>query len=91
MTLEAVLIELLERVNAEGGTVVLVTDHELAQWPVDAVAAMKSHKLLVRAKPATSIVCPGCEEECVMPVHIRPSRSTNPGSFIVCDKLNLTA
>ncbi len=86
MTPEAVLFELLDWINAEKGAAVLVSAHELHQWPVEAVAALKSHKLLVRAKPATSVVCPGCEEECVMPVHTRPSQSNNPASFIVCDK-----
>ena len=86
MTPEAVLIELLERVNAERGAAVLVSDHELTHWPIEAVAALKSQKLMVKAQPATSVVCPGCEQECVMPVHTLPSKSDNPASFIVCDK-----
>ena len=86
MTPEAVLIELLERVNAERGAAVLVSDHELNQWPVDAVVALQSQRLIVKARPATSVVCPGCEQECVMPVHTLSSQSHKPASFIVCDK-----
>jgi len=86
MTPEAVLIELLERVNAERGAAVLVSDHELRHWPVEAVAALKSQRLIVKARPATSVVCPGCEQECVMPVHTPPGKSKKPSSFIVCDK-----
>ena len=85
MTPQAALIELLARVGAQGG-VVLVTAAELAQWPAAAVAAMKKQKLLTRSSPATSAVCPGCENECVMPVHTLVRASGEAASFIVCDK-----
>jgi hypothetical protein len=51
-----------------------------------AVAAMKSQKLLAKARPAVSVVCPGCEQECVMPVHTLPAGPRGPASFIFCDK-----
>jgi len=86
MTLEAVLIELLERVGAGQDAAVLVTDHELNQWPTEAVKAMKSQKLLAKARPTNSAICPGCEHDCVMPVHTVRSKSGDSASFIVCDK-----
>jgi hypothetical protein len=86
MTPQAALIELLARVGAGNGAVVLVSDEELSQWPAAAVAAMKSQKLLAKARPAVSVVCPGCERACVMPVHTLPRASGAAGSFIVCDK-----
>jgi hypothetical protein len=86
MTPEDALFELLERVGAGHGAAVLVSEHELGQWPNAAVAEMKSHGLLARARPATSAVCPGCERECVMPVQILPDRIRAPEAFIVCDK-----
>jgi hypothetical protein len=85
MTPEAALIELLERVGARHGAAVVVGDHELSAWPGAAVAAMKSHGLITKARPASSAICPGCERECVMPVHILP-HPTGPAAFIVCDK-----
>lgn len=85
MTPQATLIELLARVGAQGGAV-LVTAAELAQWPAPAVAALKKQKLLTRASPATSAVCPGCENECVMPVHTLVRANGVATSFIVCDK-----
>ena len=85
MTPQAALIELLGRVGAGQGAVALINDHELSQWPSTAVTAMKSQKLLVKARPATSAICPGCEDDCVMPVQTIP-HSTHPSSFIVCDK-----
>lgn len=86
MTPQAALIELLARVGAQNGAAMLVSAEELRQWPAAAVAAMKSQKLLARARPASSVVCPGCERECVMPVHTLPAGPRGPSSFIVCDK-----
>jgi hypothetical protein len=81
-----VLIELLDRLCANKGAAILVNDDELRQWPSEAVKAMKSQKLVTRARPATSVICPGCEEQCVMPVHTPPTAAGSKASFIVCDK-----
>ena len=50
------LTELLGRVAACQGAVVLTNDDELSQWPSAAVAAMKSQRLLSKARPATSAI-----------------------------------
>ncbi len=86
MTPDETFIELLDRVAALQGATTLFSAHELAQWPDKAVSAMKAQKLITRARPASSAVCPGCEEECVMPVHAIPVSSGEPALFIVCDK-----
>ncbi|HCC55385.1 MAG TPA: hypothetical protein DEQ20_10770 [Desulfobulbaceae bacterium] len=86
MTPQAALIELLGRLGANQGVAVLVNDDELRQWPSAAVKAMKSQKLIAKARPAPSALCPGCESECVMPVHTQPASTGAPVSFIVCDK-----
>jgi hypothetical protein len=86
MTPQAALIELLARVGAENGAAVLVSNEELSQWPAAAVAAMKSQRLLRRAQPSSSAICPGCERACVMPVHSLSWSSRAAASFIVCDK-----
>lgn len=85
MTPEAALTELLARLGANNGAPVMVNDEELGEWPAAAIAAMKAHKLLVKARSAASVVCPGCEQQCVMPVHT-PSGPRVPVSFVVCDK-----
>ncbi|MFZ0494147.1 MAG: hypothetical protein WBE80_17495 [Methylocella sp.] len=64
----------------------MVSVEELSQWPAAAVAAMRSRKLLAKARPTVSVVCHGCERECVMPVHTLPAGPRDPASFIVCDK-----
>jgi hypothetical protein len=76
------IFELLARVGALNGAAALVSEEELGRWAAEAVKAMKLQKLLARARPAASAVCPGCEEECTMPVHSLPGAA----SFIVCDK-----
>jgi hypothetical protein len=86
MTPEDALIELLARVGAGNGVAVFVSAEELSQWPAVAVAVMKSQKLLVKARPAVSVVCPGCERECVMPVHTLQRAVGVAASFVVCDK-----
>jgi len=80
------LVELLDRVGANQGTAVLVDNDELHKWPRKAVEALQSQKLIVRARPASSTVCPGCERECVMPVHTVRDEKNNTASFIACDK-----
>jgi len=86
MNPEGALIELLGRVGAQKGAAILISDHELNGWPADAVTAVKKSGLLVKSSPATSVVCPGCERECVMPVHVLTNPGNEPRAFIVCDK-----
>lgn len=81
-----VILELLARVGASNGATVLVSEEELTHWPTEAVRCLKSQKLLVKASPATSVVCSGCEQECVMPVHTLTHETRGPASFVVCDK-----
>lgn len=80
------LLELLERVGASHGAAVLVSEAELSLWPSEAVRQLKLQKLLVKASPAVSVVCPGCEQECVMEVHTPPSVTGPAASFVICDK-----
>lgn len=81
-----VLLELLERVGTSRDGAALVSEEELSRWPAEAVREMKAHKLLVKASPAGTVVCPGCEQECTMPVHAVSAGAGNAASFVVCDK-----
>lgn len=80
------LIELLALVGVCQGATALVNNEELGQWPVEAVSAMKAQKLLVKARPASSAGCQGCEQDCTMPVHTLTTATGATASFIVCDK-----
>jgi len=87
MTPEVALIELLGSVSARVGETVTVSTEELSLWSAAAASALKSQGLLLKARPAKSVVSPGCEQECSMPVHTvtRPN-ATVATSFVVCDK-----
>lgn len=80
------LLELLARVGANGGTATLVSEDELRRWPANAVRELKSRRLLVKASPATSVICPGCEQQCTMQVYTLPAGARAAASFTVCDK-----
>lgn len=86
MTPEAILIELLDRVGSQNGSPVVITNHDLKGWPGTVVAVMKAKSLLSKSQPATSAVCPGCEKECVMPVHVQSTKGHTQEGFVVCDK-----
>lgn len=81
-----VLVELLARIAVAGGGVVEVPGNELAGWPQDDVAALKSYAVLLPGKPAESAICPGCELACGMPVQVLPRTGRPASLFIVCDK-----
>ena len=86
MTPEAVLVELLAWLGARNGEAVFVSAEEVSQWSPAAVAALKVQKLLAKARPAKSTICPGCERACVMPVQTVSWGAGDLASFIVCDK-----
>ena len=86
MTPQDALIDLLGRVGSGQGAAILINENQLSQWPSAAVAALKSQRLIAKTRPASSAICPGCERECVMPVHILPNTTRAPDAFIVCDK-----
>jgi hypothetical protein len=91
MTPQAALIELIGRVGASNGSAVLINTQELNQWPAAAVSALKSQNLLLKARPASSVVCPGCEEECSMPVETLTRANAPATFFVVCDKRSDTS
>jgi hypothetical protein len=86
MTPQSTVTELLARLGARDGARIFVSDEELSRWPAAAVAALKSQRLLVTARPAGSAICPGCEQACVMPVHSPRRADGAAAAFIVCDK-----
>ena len=86
MNNQSLLCELIDRVAALQGNAVLISNEELSLWEPEEVAALKSTNLLRKTRPASSIVCIGCEEECVRPVHREPEASGESRLFLVCEK-----
>src|SRR5579863_2942775 len=85
MTPLEALSKLLERAGANRDGAALVSEEELSRWPEEAVLGLKSKRLLMRTSPATTVVCPGCEQQCTMPVYVVPE-DTSSNSFTICDK-----
>ncbi len=83
---ESVLLKLINRISAQKGGIVFISADELNEWPSDIVACMKASGLLEKGQPAKSIVCPGCEQACSMPVNILVNRTNRPVAFVFCDK-----
>lgn len=87
MTAQAVLAELLNRLKAQKGAAVYIAGHELSEWPAEAVAALKAKRLLVKARPASHLECPGCERQCDKSVELYPVEGARPArAYIVCDE-----
>lgn len=84
MTPQDTLVEMLARVGT--GDEIYMSERELGRWPTDTVDALKAQKLIRKAPPAISVVCPGCEEHCTMPVETIPPATSAPATFVVCDK-----
>ena len=81
MTPNTVLIELLNRLGANNGAPIFISNRELNEWPIDLVVAIKSYGLITQAPPATNVTCPGCEQSCSMPVNILHQENT-PQAFV---------
>ena len=79
---DSFLADLLDRVAAQDGKPVFLTEEELAEWPASLVTVLQKHGFLRKAAPSNSAPCDGCEELCVMPVF----PASDGSSFIICDK-----
>lgn len=84
---KAVLAELVNRLKASQGTAVHIGGGELSEWPAHSVEALKTARLLVKARPASRLQCPGCERQCDKPVELHPVEGARPArAYINCDE-----
>lgn len=86
-----VLPALLDRLAAAGGDAACFSARELAEWPPAALERLKAAELLVAATPSASVICPGCEDECAMPVELTTNAAGELRPFVACDKREDTA
>ncbi|MFK7848407.1 MAG: hypothetical protein AB8G77_24170 [Rhodothermales bacterium] len=85
MTLNTVLLSLLEQVEADGGVTVVNWDR-VQQWPADTLRTMMEVGMLTPTSSAQSIECRECENRCFMGVRLRPGTNNRPSrAFIVCE------
>ena len=65
-----VLHEILSRLEISAREALYFSREEIAQWSEESLKLMRRIGILKQASPAKNMECPGCEESCVMSVHI---------------------
>jgi len=84
MTLDEVLQELIQNLGSQGGE--QFSWEQVREWPDKAVDIFEEAGWIKPSTPAQTVVCPGCEESCFMPVHSSPPRNGKPARhYVACD------
>ncbi len=83
MTLDEVLQELIQ--HLESGDKVNIGWEQMRYWPEGAIEIFQEAKWIAPSNSAKTVVCPGCEENCFMPVHVRQSPKGETLAFVACD------
>lgn len=87
MTRADLLESVLERLARAGAAKAIFSADEIAAWPAGTLATLVNAGMLQQAQPASVVECTGCEENCIMPVHVFPAEDNRPArAFIACDK-----
>lgn len=85
MILEDVLQELVKVLGSKnGGT---ISWELVREWPEEAIELFQSAGWIKPKASSKSVTCPGCEENCFMPVHVFPAIQGKPvRAFVACDR-----
>lgn len=84
MTLEDVLQELTERFDGRRDTI--IAWEQVRLWPKGAVSVFESAAWIRRTAEASTVECPGCEENCFMPVHVVRANEEAGHAYVACDR-----
>lgn len=85
MMLEDVLRELIQRLGS--GDDDAISWDQVRAWPEGALDVFLAAGWLKPMAPAVTVECPGCEENCFMPVRVRAGGNGQPARhFIACDR-----
>jgi hypothetical protein len=84
MTLNEILLSLLNSVNATGPTM-RIGWNTVEQWPDGALDRLLETGILTTASPAQSLECRGCENRCFEEVEYLPGPDNRPArAFVIC-------
>jgi hypothetical protein len=87
MTLEDVLLELTQYLGNE--VTFIVGWDQIKYWPDGALEVFQDCGWIKPATPASMVECPGCEQNCYMPVHITPAQyGQSAKAYVACDQRN---
>ncbi len=85
MKLDDVLNDLTQTLGLKKGDT--VSWEQIRQWPEGALEIFLNAGWIKPKEPAKSVVCPGCEENCFMPVHVSPTVNAKTiRAFVACDR-----
>ena len=77
---------LLRQLAAIDGDTLLISNEERVEVPDDVWTTMVQLKIVQQVQHAKSVICDGCEENCVRPAHIYLATVKSPArAFVVCD------
>ena len=82
------LDELFKQLVQHSSDSIVIAYDDVRKWSELDLHALVKSGLIKQANPATSLVCNGCEENCLMPVYIIPGSES---AFIVCDRRDDTS
>ncbi len=83
MTLEDVLEDLILRLEQSGDKT--ISWDQVQRWPEGAIELFQNEGWIKPALFAKSVVCPGCEENCFMPVHAQTKNGQPTRIYVACD------
>jgi hypothetical protein len=85
MTFQDVFQELIEILSSKGdGT---ISWEQVRQWPKNTIEIFQNAGWLKPKSPAKRVECPGCEENCYMPVHSITAKNDQPAkNYVACDQ-----
>lgn len=80
------LQELIQCSESDGDTT--ISWEQTRYWPNGAIDVLEKSGWIKLTSPATTVECPGCEENCFMPVNVYPMEKGKPvrTSVVACDK-----
>lgn len=85
MTFEDVLQELIQVLGSKHDNT--IPWDQVREWPKGALDLFQDAGLIKPKEAAKSVTCPGCEENCFMPLHVSPAIQGNPiQAFVVCQQ-----
>lgn len=84
MRLDNVLYDLIH--SLESGTGQTLGWDQIREWPKGALDLFQETGWIKPKADAVSVVCPGCEENCFMPVNSRKYPTGSQALFVDCDR-----
>ena len=85
MTFEDVLQELIHCLGSEGDST--LGWEQVRQWPEGAVEVFQKAGWIKATTPTMTVECPGCVENCFMPVRVFPAQNGKAARAVVaCDR-----